>query len=158
LDLQAQNEKVSGGPGVLTLGPRTYLVGQPDDRIFTTLMSWLQDKQAAEDSPIKKIADDLQYLTPEQQAVAMQKHIMTPEGASFLTWLLVRKEQPEVKLEDLSPHVTKDNFAEVLARLMTEGGLEAVIRGKRGRNGSKPGGPSAASTSTAGHSKNPKGD
>jgi hypothetical protein len=82
---------------------------------------------------------------------------MAPDGAAFLTWLLVRKEQPDVKLDDIKPHITGDNFAEVLARLMTEGGLEAVVKGKVGRAGSKPGGASPASTSTAGRSKKATG-
>jgi hypothetical protein len=152
VDINEANVKVSGGPGSIELGGVTYLVGQPDDRLFTTLHDHCR-KQAK--NPIQAIADDLQYLPAEYRkdaikaavelksgggaeltAAGVQEYLFSPAGCAFLTWLMIRKEQPDVKLETIRPHVTETNVHDILAQLGKASGLEAVMPGKVGRGGS----------------------
>lgn len=175
MDINLGNEKVTGAPGVIELGGVTYLVGQPDDRTFTTLLARIRENRKNMPRPLQAIAADLQCLAPEDRAAAIkvavelqsdgeggltdryiQSELLTPEGAGFLAWLLIRKEQPDVKLEAIQPHVTADNTVEVLAKLMAASGLEAISAGKAGAGGSVRGKGSPASTFTGKPSKNPK--
>jgi hypothetical protein len=156
MDINKANEAVSGGPGVLELGGTTYLVGQPDDRTFRTLLAHLRSKIK---TPLTAVAEELAAMPPEMRALVqsgaiseavkikagggveltqsyVQEELMKPAGAAFLAWLLIRKEQPDAKLAEIEPHVTDDNVVEVLAKLMTASGLEAVIAGKVGVTGS----------------------
>ncbi len=160
-----RNEAVTGAPGTIDLGGQTYLVAQPTDEDFATLRSHLKAKL---DSPLKAIADDLKYLAPADRAEAIkaavalktgggaeltpqyvQEQLMQPPGAAFLAWLLVRRNHPDVKLDDVKAAVTGDNVLAVLADLKRASGMEAAAGGKvGGATGSAPGAGPTAPAST----------
>jgi hypothetical protein len=164
MDFKEANSAVTGGPGVIELGGTTYLVGQPDDRVFAAVAQRLKERAKAAPTPLQSIIADLPNLSPEDRATAIkaavecqvgrkeapitdafaQEQLMTPDGAGFLAWLLIRKEQPDAKYETIKPLVTDENYMDVLARLMTASGLEAVAKKKVGTNGSSHGPPPTA--------------
>jgi hypothetical protein len=168
MDFKEASAAVTGGPGIIELGGTTYLVGQPDDRAFAAVFARIREQRKPAPTPLQLVLPDLVGLPPEDRAIAIkaavdkqlerkpaaidpgeleadtQQFLMTPDGAAFLTWLLIRKEQPDTKYETIKPLVTEENYLEVLARLMTASGLEAVAKKKVGTNGSSHGPPPTA--------------
>jgi hypothetical protein len=148
------NDVITGAPGTIELGGKTYLVGQPDDQVFATLKGYLAERLQ---SPFQAIADDLKFLSAADREAAIRaavalkagggvdvtqafadKQLRQPHGCAFLAWLLIRKEQPEAKLEDIHKAVTQDAVIDVLAKLYTAAGMDSL--GKAGgRNSSRSG-------------------
>jgi hypothetical protein len=163
MDYKEANAAVTGGPGVIELGGTTYLVGQPDDRVFAAVARIREERKPAP-TPLQLDPPRPARPAPEDRAsrsrprskarsgrqdqadmeADTQEFLMTPDGAAFLAWLLIRKEQPDAKFETIKSLVTEENYLEVLARFMTASGLEAVAKKKVGANGSAHGPPPTA--------------
>jgi hypothetical protein len=141
-----ENEAATGAPGTVELSGQTYLVGQPTDQDFATLRNHLRKSLQ---NPFQAIAEDLKYLPPEYRAVAIEaatklkagggvelteayirERLMEPAGAAFLTWLLIRKNHPDVTLEQLRTHFTEATTQDILAKLYEASGLGVVASGK----------------------------
>lgn len=142
MDYEQANEAVTGAPGPLALGGSTYLVSPPTDQDFTTLRVYLRERLA---NPLQAIAADLDTIPPQYREAAIkaavelkagggvgvtaahvEQELMKPDGCAFWAWLLIRKNHPSARLEDIKPLVTKDNVVDVLAGLYRATGMEAI--------------------------------
>ncbi len=59
-----------------------------------------------------------------------------PDGCAFLAWMLCRKEQPSLTVEDFRKHVTESNTSAMLAILLPACGLGRVDPNAPGATGS----------------------
>lgn len=137
-------QSITGGPGTLTLGGTTYLVGQPTEKDMGAIAAFL--KQHAK-SPVAALQDDPDFkLLPEDEQrqklleAARQKFdqnlpyagpsildaLTSLHGVRFMAWILIRKAHPEVALEEISCHVTDDNRVAISVQLDIASGMAAL--------------------------------
>lgn len=147
------NIVATGGPRSVKIGETTYLASPLDDRDNATLLDWVKRRLK---SPLLALAEDFDKLPPLMQEKAIRaavecktaggttpsgeayrEQLMSPAGAAFLAWLMIRHEHGTVKLEDLAKDITESNAIDVVAQLGEAAGLGKTI----GRNGSSPGKP-----------------
>ena len=136
-----RSELAHGAPGPLTIGDRTFLVSPPSLRDLQTIRSWVK-KQLP--TPLQAAIRDLAGLPVELREVAireavkanpggadvtgeaMREHLISAPGCRFMTWVLCKKEQPDLTLKELEPLITEDNAADVFVALDEAAGLSAL--------------------------------
>lgn len=156
MDLRQANDLATGAPGTITLGEQVFLVAQPTDADFVTLRRHLRELflQRAR-TPLKAIMEDLKGLPPgvqqevlkaavaqqagggsEPTSEALQQLLFEPDGCRFWVWLLARKHQPLLKLEELLPLITPETVDDTLAQLLRASGFKDMDPNVSGRPGS----------------------
>ncbi len=158
--------KAVAAPGTIALGGKTYLVAQPTPQDLETVGRYLRKLLR---NPLKALVADIESLpesiramamdaamkiqanpptpkTKEEAAEACQALIQTPEGFRFLLWTILRKNHPDLTLEQLKPLVTDANVDELAERLAEEAGL-ADLGKSLGGGGSSTGSPPPTSPS-----------
>lgn len=153
------NEEAIGAPGTVKIGPTTYLAAQMTKGDFITLLKHLRTSYRARVvSPMQAVAKHLDNL-PEKYRDQAIKHAVDaqgrakgetaepelseliplmyePEGAAVLAWISVRKNHPDVKLEDLACFIDADNVDELLAKLFLATGMDGLEKNSGGATGS----------------------
>jgi hypothetical protein len=137
VDQGEKNERVSGARNTVVIGGTTYLVKPPADQDFADLHLYIRKRLA---SPIAMIAEDVKGLPPHLQKMAIEaavavatgggaklteafvdEQMRTPDVCSYLAWLLVSKNHPDVKLETLRAAIPTDAEALRVLKDMAEG-------------------------------------
>lgn len=143
MEAQERNEAVAGGKGTLVLGGQTFLVDQITDRHMATLSAYLRKRVK---SPIEAVMESIKSLHPDLQKVAIaeavklqssgppavsrefvEQQLLEPEPLSFLVWVLIRSNHPDVRHDAAFIKLVSDAGAEVvLSDLYTAAGLAKI--------------------------------
>src|SRR3954462_1074987 len=126
-----RNTEAAAPTRPLAVGERVLLVSQPTLAQLGTLGAFVQKRLAAH-TPLSRLVNDPAFkLLPVAAQVAAAteaakvqvsgdispdsfagtKEAMTPDVCAFPICLLTRPNHPELKLEDVRPHVTEENAA-----------------------------------------------
>ena len=131
-----RNKKKRKLPGFpLRLGSKTYYMTPPDQDGMRQLENWILEHRQ---SPLDIAKTKLDGLTPEQQnallAEALRMEATLPnsitedeyaamldtrEGAAMTFWLMLRKNHPEVQLEDVES-IVEQATAEEFDRMLQD--------------------------------------
>ena len=138
------NQAISGAPGTIKLGDRTYLVAQPDHKDIAAIGAYL-NKRAK--SPVQALQEDPDFQRlpaaerePKLDEAARRKFdqampydgksvldaLTSPDGVRFMAWLLIRKADPSVQYEEIEPLVTAENADLVHQKLSAASGLNIL--------------------------------
>lgn len=133
--MSVAQQQLAGAPGNLTLGGKSYAIAQPTPEDMGTIGAYLQRFAK---SPVQALQDDpdFQFLDPEEQAALRKEkarakfksgvpydpddfmRVLTRvECVRFMFWLLARKGQPGLTLEDTHALITDANAAEIFVEL-----------------------------------------
>lgn len=135
---QFDAQTITGAPGLVTLGGKAYLVGQPTPGDLGAIIGEL--KKVAK-NPVQALRDDPDFaLIPEDEqktmlAEAARKKLnsampLDPMSAleamtslpmvRFLAWVLIRKHEPAFTLEQATSLITEENRLQVSVELDAE--------------------------------------
>lgn len=143
MEAQERNEAVAGAKGTIVLGDQTFLVDQITDRHMATLSAYLRKRLK---SPLDAILSSIKGLSPELQKVAVaeavklqasgppevtksfvEQQLLEPEPLSFLVWILIRGNHPEVRHDQAFISMVEKAGAEsVLSDLYSAAGLSKM--------------------------------
>ena len=148
MDTTNSNESIISPPGTIDLGGKTYLVSKPMEKDVFAVAMYAKKLAKRKYNPIRETLDALQGLTASEEAktaVILQAHrvqssgevpadaisdeLMGPKGCAFYAWILIRKNHPEVTLEQLQALITEDNAVVVFADLDEASGAKMIHRG-----------------------------
>lgn len=153
---------VTGAPGTISLGGKTYLVGQPTPDDMRAVAVFLGKRVK---SPLQKLVDSPAWarLTEAQQDRLLARtmdvspddvsvggddamHILTSvDGCRFLAWLLIRKRHPEITAAEIAGAITEENAEQVFVDLDEASGILSLEK----NSGGQPGSAATAPTGTA---------
>lgn len=143
MESQERNEAVAGAKGTLVLGGQTYLVDQITDRHMATLTAYLRKRVK---SPLEAVMESVKSLPPDLQKVAVaeavkiqasgppaitrefvEQQLLEPEPLSFLVWILIRGNHPDVRHNaEFTKTVETAGVEVVLTDLYTAAGLSKM--------------------------------
>ena len=135
---------IAGAAAEIILGDKTYLM-RP-----LTIDDFAQFERWVDDAPIRQAARNLEGLTSELQMKMLQQaqeaaslasqddpdkrqtritvQMSSMGGISYLVWLSLRREQPELTLEAVSQMLTLDKLPYIQQRLDEINGLTSPSR------------------------------
>lgn len=136
-------------PGTIELDGTTYLVSSPTDSDIFMLMQYVTKIAKKSYKPVSEAALMLKGLTDISQtardeimltaykagnsqeipAERINEVMMSPVGCRFFAFILLKKNQPELKLEDLTKLITEDNWIEIFSELDEASGLRFIHKG-----------------------------
>lgn len=147
------DQNIAGAPGTINLGGRTFLVAQPTDSDMRAIAAFLQ-KHALSPVAALEADPDFKYLPPEMQeekrrdAALLKFKQGTPfdgpsalqaltglEGTRFVAWILCRKREPTLTLEQVAGLITEANYLAAAVELDVASGM-ADLGNSAGRPGS----------------------
>lgn len=135
---------ITGAPGTIKLGEKTYMVAQPTDKDMGAIAAFFQRRAK---SPVAALQDDpdFKFLSADEQrerlAVAAKKkfdqalpfdaHSMlsaltSVEGVRFMAWLLIHKADPSFTPELAASLITEENCVAVSVQLDDASGMAAL--------------------------------
>jgi hypothetical protein len=150
----SNGEAVAGAPGTIALGDRVYLVAAASHADLMTVRRRLKKHVK---SPLamyadlvgdprfrtlpKKVRDDLAREAGQLRmrgevalsAEMVDDMLSQAEHCRFLAWILLRKLQPDLTLEALTPLIDEDAAPVVYAELIRESGM-AELAGAESKN------------------------
>jgi hypothetical protein len=157
LETKVANELATGAPGTITIGGRAFLVAQPEAPDLGAIGMELRRL-----AKVRRDAALLAYFR-EFKDLALAKELVTAtlpaadddlgnfmgeagtlDGARFVAFILLRKLDPDLSMEQVRQLVTADNAAAVGIELLIACGLGRAVPNSPGANGS----PSSAPTPT----------
>jgi hypothetical protein len=138
-----KNAAVTAAPRALTLGERTFLLAPPALSDSTTIAVEGRRLLAARESPLSRLVRDAGFaklpsacqVAATQEAVRAQLdgskvsgmdlafELSSPPLLTFAIWLLARRLDSALKLEEIRSLVTEDNAGEVFVRFVQASGL-----------------------------------
>lgn len=124
------SEQLAKLPAVLKIGERELVILKPTPRAFIDVDAWMTERAKAHCvSPLDYVVKQHMHLPPAAFAVAVSEAIKlgsgggakptreavwveysTLEGVRFQAWYHARAAHPDLKLEELTPLITPDNF------------------------------------------------
>jgi hypothetical protein len=150
-----RNTEAAAPTRPLAVGPHALLVSQPTLAQLASIAAVIQRRLSAV-TPLSLLANDPAFrLLPVAAQVeaareaakvqvsgngrtldgmAMATQLLEPDVLAFAVWLLARPSHPELRLEDVRPHVTAEN-APALALELSEASGMASLTGLFGGDG-----------------------
>lgn len=143
MDRTGANLEAAAPSRPLSLNGRVLLIGQATFADMASIGT-VARKHARKDTPLGRIVSDpvFKALPAEHQRAllveagrvqaaggevvdpfALQEVLLDPGVLSFAVWVLALKHHPDLKLEEVRPHVTGDNAAEVYYLLSEASGM-----------------------------------
>lgn len=146
--MENSNEAIVSPPGTIELGGKTYLVSKPTEKDIFSVAMYAKKLAKRKYNPIRETLDALAGLQASEEAktaVILQAHrvqssgeipadaiseeLMGAKGCAFYAWVLIRKNHPEVTLEQLQDLINEDNSIMVFADLDEVSGAKMIHRG-----------------------------
>jgi hypothetical protein len=148
VDRNEANVEAAAPSRPLLLGERTLLIAQATLPDVASIGS-VARKHAHKDTPLGRIWGDpvFKELSPPERLellreagrvqaagkvavdpLALEDAMMEPPTLSFAVWLLARKNDPNLRLEDVAPLITEENAVEVYALLTEASGMLSVLQ------------------------------
>jgi hypothetical protein len=146
MDEATKNTEAASPVRPLQVGPAVYLISQPTLSTMASIAAVVR-KRAAKDTPLGRLVNDPAFKSLPIQAqveaareaakvqalgastidgLAMMDEMMTPEVLAFSVWVLARGNHPDLKLEDLTPHITEANASEVYVAFNEASGMNSL--------------------------------
>lgn len=131
----------------VALAGQTYLISQPTISQNASISFFIQKRLAKRTTPVGLLVNDPAFskLPPAAQTAAAVEaakaqvagkptldaadilgEMMEPASLAFIFWLLARGNHPGLRLEDIAPHITDANAAEVFAELNEASGMQSL--------------------------------
>lgn len=131
----------------LTLGTRVVLISPPTISQNASIALFIQRRLAKRATPLTQLANDPAFKQlplqaqievaregakaqvaggPTLDAAAILGEMMEPETLAFMIWLLARPNHPDLRLEDVRPHISERNADVVFAELNEASGMSAL--------------------------------
>lgn len=151
-------EHVAGAPGSITLGGRTFLVAQATHGDLMTVRQRLKKfvpgplqmyaqiiaqegfdllPQAVRDRLASEAAELAMKGEKALSAELVADLLCEASHCRFLAWILLRKHEPALKLEDLAPLIDDEVAPAVFAELARESGLSGLTEADPGNSRSR---------------------
>jgi hypothetical protein len=139
------SEELISPQGTIKLGDTTYLVSKPTEKDIFCIYSYAKKQAKKLYNPIKKVLDTINGLEVSKDIIeklilqagrvsqseevpdeAITDFLISPAGASFYTFILCRKNHPEIKLEDIEKLITEANSVTIFAELDEASGVKLI--------------------------------
>lgn len=140
-----ESEGLVSAPGTIQLGGKLYLCAKPTERDVFSVFFYAKKEAKKLFNPFREVIDSLSDLpvTEDQKKElllqagrvkssgevpydAISNYLTSPSGAAFYAYVLLRKEQPEVKLEELRKLITEENVLDIFADLDEASGANLI--------------------------------
>jgi hypothetical protein len=159
MDQETRNELAATRKGLLHLNGLALVVRTPNDADAAFAAGeWRRQAKLKTKSPLAALAEEWDSLPPAMRSALADKaityksggeseptteqvtaQIWTPEGCRVWVWCLARDDQPDLKIEQLTPLVTEENVVQVLADLARATKVEKAFPNSPGRTSSPAG-------------------
>lgn len=146
-----ESEASVSAPGTIQLCGETYLVAKPTERdVFAVFFHAKKEAQKLF-NPFTEVMDSIKGLVvseDQKTALLLQAHrvqlsrevpedaitnyLTSPAGCAFYAWMLIRKEHPNIKLEDLRKEINEDNVLSVFSDLDVASGADLIHKAFEG--------------------------
>jgi hypothetical protein len=139
------NEELVSAQGTIILGGKTYLVSRPTEKDIFAVFSNAKKQAKKLYNPFKHVLDAIAGLEIPQEtknALLMQagkvsssgeipeesisEYLTSPAGAAFFAFILIRKNHPEITLEEIQKHITEENHVVIFAELDEASGVNLI--------------------------------
>jgi hypothetical protein len=143
-----RNTEVAAPTRPLAVGPHTLLISQPTLGMLASVASVVNKRLAAQ-TPLALLVNDPSFRLlpvsaqvaaateaarvqvngrPAPDARAITAATLEPEVLAFMIWLYARPNHPDLKLEDVRPHVTEEDAPRLAVELAEASGMEALAK------------------------------
>lgn len=144
-----KNTEAAAPSRPITLGGHVYLVDPPTVSQNKSIIFFIQRRIAKRATPLSRLANDPAFKllplqaqveaareaskaqvgvgeTPTIDGAAILAELMEPETLAFVVWLLSRRNHPDLRMEEIAPHITEANAVQVFAELNEASGMASL--------------------------------